>query len=121
LGTSGQGPSNLVCYAENLLWQVGKRANYGARAVPLTDCQTWILAQFDFLRSHMVEILVRSGVDLQAARLRQFKFDLPAAAAATTEEEETQTCDNPRGRVGRLCSGHTSAAEVLATAAGHYR
>ena len=38
----------------------------------------------------MVAILVRSGVDLQAARRRKLKFDLPAAAA-TADEEETQT------------------------------
>jgi len=72
-----------------------KRAPSGAGAVPLTDRQTWLLGQFDFLRSHMVAIPVRSGVDLQAARRRKLKFDLPAAAAAMADDEETQTCSQP--------------------------
>jgi len=32
----------------------------GAGAMPLTDRQKWILAQFEFLRSHMVAIPVRT-------------------------------------------------------------
>ena len=43
----------------------------------------------------MVAIPVRSGVDLQAARRRKLKFDVPAADAATADEEGIQTCSQP--------------------------
>jgi len=65
-------------------WYVGEYGPSGAGAMPLTNRQQWILAQFEFLRSHMVAIPVRTC---------SLKFDLPAAA--TADEEKTQTCGQP--------------------------